>query len=159
ALELRDERTFGELLAKRPGLVGKLSEDDSKKLVDAAQNNNLRAVKLMLEAGWPVGARGQHGGTALHWAAWHGNAGMVKEILRFLADIEDQENELKATPLGWATHGSENGLYCRSGDYVGVVKLLIAAGAKVPEKLSGTIEVRRVFEKFRSEDAHRKRGG
>src|SRR2546421_209802 len=40
ALELGDEKTFGELLAKRPGLVMTLSEDDARKLVDAAQNNN-----------------------------------------------------------------------------------------------------------------------
>src|SRR5205823_11917446 len=114
------------------------------------ENNNLGAVKLVLEAGWPVGARGQHGGTALHWAAWHGNAGMVKEILRFLPDIEDQENEFKATPLGWATHGSENGLYCRSGDYVGVVELLWAAGAKIPQRLSGTAQVQHVLRKYQS---------
>ena len=32
----------------------------------------------MLGAGWPVNARGKHGATALHFAAWHGNLEMVR---------------------------------------------------------------------------------
>jgi ankyrin repeat protein len=157
ALELGDEKTFGELLAKRPGLVSKLQEDEARKLVDAAQNRNLRAVKLMLEAGWPLAARGQHGATALHWAAWHGNVEMVREILKSKPDIEDQKNEFKGTPLGWAAHGSENGWYCKSGDYAGVVELLCAAGAKIPEKITGTAPVQDVLRKYQSKTKPRKR--
>ena len=143
-----------------PELVKKLGEDEARKLVDAAQNNNVRAVKLMLEAGWPVGARGQHGGTALHWAAWHGNARIVREVLKYRPEIEDQSNDFKATPLGWATHGSENGWYCKTGDYVGVVEMLIGAGAKVPEKISGTEQVQKALRRYQSKrDAPRKRGG
>ena len=42
-------------------------------LADAARDNDLRAVQVMLAAGWPVDVRGQHRATPLHWAAWHGN--------------------------------------------------------------------------------------
>ncbi|HEV8293585.1 MAG TPA: ankyrin repeat domain-containing protein, partial [Tepidisphaeraceae bacterium] len=137
AYELGDEETFKALLARRPDVAKNLSDDERRKLVDAAQNNNTRAVKLMLEAGWPVDARGQHAGTALHWAAWHGNAAMVREVLRYKPPIEDAENEFKATPLGWATHGSENGWYCKTGNYAEVVEMLLNAGAKIPQKISG----------------------
>jgi ankyrin repeat protein len=148
ACELGDEETFKALLAGRKGKQEAVSIDEQRKLVDAAQNNNVRAVKLMLEAGWSINARGQHAGTALHWAAWHGNAELVREILRHKPPIEDAENDFRATPLGWATHGSENGWYCKSGDYAGVVELLCAAGAKLPEKLSGTAAVQKVLREF-----------
>jgi ankyrin repeat protein len=38
----------------------------------------------MLTAGWPVDARGECDMTPLQWASWHGNAEMVREILKYL---------------------------------------------------------------------------
>jgi ankyrin repeat protein len=136
--ELGDEETFNALFATTADLVERLSEDDCRKVAYAAQANNTRAVGLMLKAGWPVDARGQHGGTALHWAAWHGNAEMVREILRYNPPIEDSENQFHATPLGWATHGSENSWHRKGGDYISTVRLLCAAGARIPASISGT---------------------
>jgi hypothetical protein len=117
--------------------------------VDAAQNNNTAAVRLMLKAGWPINARGQHRGTALHWAAWHGNAEMTRELLRHHPPIEDADNEFGATPLGWATHGSENGWHRRTGDYVSTVELLCAAGATLPKEPAGTEPVKAVIRRYR----------
>jgi hypothetical protein len=147
ACELGDEETFSALLARKPDLVSSLSDDDRRKLVDAAQNSNADAVRLMLRAGWPLDARGQHGATALHFAAWHGNVEIVREILRHNPPIEDAANHFKATPLGWATHGSENSWHCKTGDYAGVAELLCAAGARVPEVISGTVVVREVLKR------------
>jgi hypothetical protein len=117
--------------------------------VDAAQNNNTKAVKLMLEAGWPVDARGRHNGTALHWAGFHGNVEMVYWLLRYKPALEDSENEFHATPLGWATHGSEHGWYCKTVDYPKTVDLLCAAGATLPEEFTGTPAVQTVLRRYR----------
>jgi hypothetical protein len=87
---------------------------------------------MMLEAGWPVDTPGQHGLTALHWAAWHGNADMVREILRFHPALESNDNEFGVTGLGSALHGSENGWHRNTGDYGATVELLLNAGAKAP---------------------------
>src|SRR6185503_4208072 len=57
-----DEQTFVSLLAERPDLVSLLSDDDQRKLVDAAQENDIKAVRTMLGSGWPADVRGQHGG-------------------------------------------------------------------------------------------------
>src|SRR5207248_2314454 len=103
-----------------------------------AQANNTDAVRLMLEAGWSLDARGQHRGTALHWAAFHGNARMVRLLLARHPSLEDQDNDFQATPLKWAIHGSEHGWYCKSGDYAATVELLFAAGAKPPVEPRGT---------------------
>jgi hypothetical protein len=131
ACELGDEGMFRTLLEKRPHLVDNLSEDECRRLPDAAQNNNAEAVKLMLAAGWPVDARGAHKMTPLQWAAWHGNAEMVRELLKYGPKLE-LDCEHRITALGCALHGSENGWHRHEGDYVATVEALLAAGAKAP---------------------------
>jgi hypothetical protein len=150
ACVLGDEETFNALLTAHPEMTRSLSAKDLRKLVDAAQNNNTAAVALMLNAGWPADARGQHRGTALHWASWHGNREMVREILRHNPPIDDADNEFHATPLGWAAHGSEHGWHRKTGDYTGTVELLCAAGATLPKEISGSEAVKRVLRQHRS---------
>jgi ankyrin repeat protein len=133
ACELGDEAIFRALLASRPDLLVTLSDTDRRRLPDAAQNNNTEAVKLMLEAGWPVEARGEYDMTPLQWAAWHGNAEMVREILQYHPQLEANDNQHKITALGSALHGSENGWHRNTGEYVATVKALLNAGAKAPK--------------------------
>jgi ankyrin repeat protein len=154
ACELGEEGPFRALLASKPDLVRSMPDDVRRKLVDAAQNNNIKAVRLMLEAGWPLDARGQHGGTALHWAAWLGNADIVRLLLRHGPPIEDASNDFGATPLGWAIHGSEHGWRRHAGDYPAVVQLLCDAGAKLPNQPAGTEAVKDVLRKKTGFDPH-----
>ena len=147
ACELGEEGPFNALLAANPDLTRSMPDDVRRKLPDAAQNGNIRAVRLMLRAGWPADARGQHGGTALHWAAWHGHADIVREILRHAPSIDDASNDFHATPLGWAIHGSEHAWPRYQGDYVAVVQLLCDAGAKLPNEFAGTEAVQEVLRK------------
>ncbi|OLC47786.1 MAG: hypothetical protein AUH43_10990 [Acidobacteria bacterium 13_1_40CM_65_14] len=133
ACDLGDEELCNTLLITRPGLVHTLTDDERRKLAIAAQNNNTDAVRLMLKAGWPVDVRGQHGGTPLHWAAWHGNAEMVRELLRHTPPLEVADNEHHAKPLGWAIHGSLHGWYRATGDYGATVDALLQAGVAHPE--------------------------
>jgi Ankyrin repeat len=74
ACELGDEAVFQEFLSSHPDAAKTLSEQNQRKLPNAAQNNNTKAVRLMLEAGWPVDTPGEMGATALHWAGFNGNA-------------------------------------------------------------------------------------
>ena len=138
AFELGDEAIFRELLAKRPNLVETLSDDDRRQLPDAAQNNNAAAVRLMLAAGLPVDAQGEYQMTALQWGAWHGNAEMVREILRYHPKLE-LSGEHEVTALGSALHGSENSWHRDTGDYGATVEALLDAGAKAP-KLTDDLE-------------------
>jgi hypothetical protein len=86
----------------------------------------------MLGAGWPVGATGQHGATALHWAGFHGNPAMARVILAHDPPLEAREKDYGMTALGWTIYGSLNGWYAESGDYAGTLELLLDAGAKAP---------------------------
>jgi ankyrin repeat protein len=132
ACELGDEAVFHEFLSKYPNAAKTLSEADQRKLPNAAQNNNTKAVRLMLEVGWPVDAPGEMGATALHWAAFNGNAEMTREILRFRPNLELKSREHRGTSLGWAIYGSGNSWHRDTGDFVETVRALIEAGSVVP---------------------------
>src|SRR5262249_22919164 len=80
----------------------------------------------------PADTRGHNGSTALHWASFHGNAEMVREILRYRPALDIRDREFNATPLGWAIHGSEHGWHRRTGDYAATVAASLDAGAEAP---------------------------
>ena len=132
ACALGDEAAFQEFLSKHPGAAMTLSEADARKLPGAAQNNNTNAVRLMLDAGWPVDTQGDMGATALHWAGFNGNAEMTREILRFHPALELKSREHEGNALGWAIYGSGNGWHRDTGDFVGTIQALLQAGAILP---------------------------
>ena len=132
ACELGDEAVFHEFLSTHPDAARTLSETDQRKLPNAAQNNNTNAVRLMLEAGWPVDTPGEMGATALHWAGFNGNAEMTREILRFHPALELKSREYAGTALAWAVYGSGNGWRRDTGDFVGTIRALLDAGATLP---------------------------
>jgi ankyrin repeat protein len=132
ACELGDEAAFHEFLSKHPDAAMTLSETDRRKLPNAAQSNNKEAVRLMLDAGWPVDTPGEMGATALHWAGFNGNAEMIREILRFHPTLELKSGEHEGTALSWAVYGSGNGWHRNTGDFVATVRALLQAGATLP---------------------------
>ena len=132
ACDIGDEATVKDLLAGRPEMTRALANDEIAALVDAAENNNAEAVRMMLAAGWPIDARRSDGATALHFFAWLGNAELVRELIQRGAPLEAVENVFGGRPLGWALHGSTNSWRASSGDYVGVVEALLEAGAATP---------------------------
>jgi ankyrin repeat protein len=132
ACETGDEAALAALLAERPRLAAELDEDDRARLVYAAEANDLRTARLLLRAGWPLDVRGGYGGTALHWAAWHGNAAMVAELLSYRAALDVRDPNHDGTPLDWALHGSLNSWHRQGGDYAATIDALAAAGARVP---------------------------
>lgn len=150
AFEIGDEAMVRSLLGADPDLVRSLTDEDRPGLCDAAERNRPDSVRLMLEAGWPVDVRGRHGGTPLHWAAWHGDVGMVREILRHAPPLETKDRDFDATPMGWAIHASKHGWHPDQGDYAGTVEALLRAGAKPPEDPAhwdGSPAVRAVLER------------
>lgn len=137
-----DAELVGGLLKEQSNLAAKLPAPGKRMAAHAAHNNNTPAVRLMLSAGLPVDARGRHGGAPLHWAAFHGNLEMARDVLRYQPPLEQADEQFKATPLGWAIYGSEHGWNRKAGDYAGVVRLLNEAGAALPDKVAGSEAVR-----------------
>ncbi len=142
---LHDEALMKSLVAAHPNLAADLTPEGRLQLAHAARNNDSMAARLMLAAGLPVESFGQHHATPLHWAAWHGNAELVRLILTYNPPIENSDNDYKVTPLNWAMHGSQNGWYREAGDYPATVEALLDAGAHPPDTLGGTDAVQEVI--------------
>jgi ankyrin repeat protein len=132
ACELPDDELLALLRSRHPDVAGALADEDKGRLVIAAETGRTDAVHRMLDAGWPLDTLGSHGGTALHWAAWLGDRAMVDDLLRHQAPLGALDSTHGLTPLGWALHGSKHGWNCKTGDFVGVVTALLAAGAVPP---------------------------
>ena len=146
ACELGDDATVDALLRENPGIVAHLTEDERRRAALAAELNDTRAVRTLLRAGWPVDAlTNQNGASALHWAGFHGNVAMVKEILRYHPPLELVEKGFGGTPLTWTSYGSVHG-YAKNPDYPATVNALLDAGAHVPDDLQPSEEVRAVLE-------------
>jgi Ankyrin repeats (3 copies)/Ankyrin repeat len=147
---LHDEATVNSLLAQNSNLAAKLPAAGRRHVAHAARNNDTAAVSLMLTAGLPVNTFSQHHATPLHWAAFHGNAAMIRLLLPHHPPIENDDNDYKSTPLHWAMYGSQNGWHQEAGDYANTVEALLGAGASLPRQIGGTDAVKAVFGRLRT---------
>ncbi len=132
AAEVGDGVYCRRILADHPQLFQKLSANAARRIIGAAIRNNTRAVELLLEQGWPSNPALDNNQTALHYAAWHGNLAMVRALLTHNAPIHVFETEHGGSPLAWALHGSLHSWERAKGDYPGVARALLSAGAQVP---------------------------
>jgi ankyrin repeat protein len=148
ALELGDNALFDRLVAAAPDLPKSLAPAEGRRLPDAAQNRDIETGRRMLEAGWPVDARGQHGGTALHWAAFQGQVEMTRLILGSHPPLEVVDFDFGGEPLGWAIHGSLGDGLRDNSDFAGTVAALLKAGATPPRTIFGSPEVQAVLREF-----------
>lgn len=145
---MADQPRVHALRTEHPDTVRGLSAADRLQVAHAARSNQTPVVRLMLECGWPVDARGQHQATALHWAAFHGNAEMTDAILGFGPPLEATDADFKGTPLRWAIYGSEHGWHSRTGDYGATVETLIRAGAERPAAIEGSQVVQDLLRRY-----------
>ena len=119
------------LLAEAPDVIR--SAEVERLVPDLTISHRTAAVRSLLAAGAPVDGRGELGGTALHWACWKGYADLVNLLLDHGASLTVEDHQFHGIPAGWFAHGLQN---CREegGDYAMVARLLLAAGAAIPER-------------------------
>jgi len=140
-------------LARDAGIsTADLPASERRLLADAARNNRLSAVVTMLDLGFSLDGASQHGATALHWAAYHGNVGMTAALLARGPALEQRDASFNGPPLGWAIHGSREGWHRQTGDYGRTADLLLEAGAKNVETVTGTEAVQTVLRRFGAKD-------
>ena len=129
-----DEGAARELLRLEPGLVGRLGDYEKAAAVRAAEAGDAAAVRLMLDLGLPIDARGENGATALHAAAFAGSPDTVRLLIDRGAELEAIDTAFDSTPLDWAAVGS--GLRpdtCPNPDWLACVRTLLEAGASTAE--------------------------
>ena len=141
-----DEAAVKRILEKEPGIAKTLTKEEASAMADAAWVHQFDAVRIMLEAGFPVDSAGIHNSTPLDRASIRGDIRIVELLLKYGPSLS-VVNEFGGTPLSACIWGSTN-FRDREGDYPAVVERLIAAGAPMPEKVSGSPEVAKVLRKL-----------
>ena len=132
ACQAGDRAAATALLTGDPGLAARLTAEDHQVLAEAADHGRTEAVRLLLDLGFPPGARSgpDDGATALHLAAAAGSVATVRLLLERGADIEARDTSWDSTPLEWAAVGSGMRLgHDPDPDWAATVSALLDAGA------------------------------
>jgi ankyrin repeat protein len=129
ACERADLETMQSVLRDTPDIAKSLSDGDQRLLVDAAWVNHAAGVKVLLEIGFDPHATNREGMTALHSAAFHGFAPLVKLLLQYDPQL-DRKNNYGGTPLSTAVYGVTHSWH-HDGDFPATIEALIQAGSKV----------------------------
>jgi ankyrin repeat protein len=148
ALWAGDEAVADAVLAAAPGLVQHAPASAQRLIADAARNNKTSAVKAMLARGFPVTASAQHGAMPLHWAAFHGNPDMLRDVLAHRPPLDARDRDADAPPMGWLIHGAlDPWRGVSTGRHADCAQLLLDAGCEVDESAlpTGDDEVDRVL--------------
>jgi ankyrin repeat protein len=105
------------------------THEDHLALMQAAEDGNADAARLLIEAGFSLASEAPWGGTPLHHAAWHGRPDTVRLLIELGAPLDQRDRQHGSSPMGWAGHGSANAREA-DDDYLAIVDLLADAGAR-----------------------------
>ena len=147
-----DSEEAKQLLSETPDLLQRLSAKQSKQLPNLAAQANFAAVKTMVEAGWPIEARGgDWNASALNFAVYRGDAAMTEFLLDHGADWQTKHG-FGGNAMGTLGYASKNNTEeFEAGDWLACAKLLVAHGMPVPPDDSEfSEEVTEYFESLRS---------
>jgi ankyrin repeat protein len=112
-----------QIVERDPSVLDKLGVGDYDVLIRAAAADDTNVVRTMLDARVDPNGVSHSGATALHLAAWHGHAEIVRLLLAAGArrDIADTTYHTRA--IDWAKHGS---VHCRDAaeEYEAIINAL-----------------------------------
>jgi ankyrin repeat protein len=134
-----------------PKIFGKLSEKQLRQLPEMAAQPNLSAVKVMVEAGWPIHVTGgDWEASALNLAVYRGQAEMAEFLLAHGASWEEKHG-FGGNVMGTLSFASRaDNVETDSGDWLACAKSLIAHGMTVPpERYEFSEEVTDYFDSLR----------
>lgn len=137
------------LLAAHPGLTGTLDDGQRRLLPDLAGAGATGAVRLLVEAGWPIDAAGgDWRATALNHAVFRGDAALTRFLLEHGADpaVEHGFGDTVVGTLSWASlNNEEAGI---PGDWPGCARALLDHGVGLPDDYAFSDEVLAVAEEL-----------
>ena len=107
--ELHDARRAGRLAAAAEAL-DPASAAVARAVVECAALGETELLLALLDAGAPVDARRDDGATALHQAAFDGNAALARALLARGADPTLRDDMHDGTPAGWALAAGHDAL-------------------------------------------------
>ena len=145
-----DRTTAFAMLAQDPALIDAMSAEQLHVLPDLAAAGCDDAVRIMVEAGWPIAIRGGDiRGSALNHAVFNGNSELARFLLAHGASYDERhayDDNVYGT-LSFASTAETN----PNGDWLGCAKALIESGAPVPGVHYGfAADVAQYFAELRS---------
>lgn len=141
---LGDEAEARRQLAGDPSLVGALTLEQKRAVLEPAKRGQLAVLTLMGNLGLDLAVKGEGGETPLHHACWYGRTDTAIWLIRHGVPLDEPDRNFGAPPVGWCAHGSQ---FCRNprGDYPAIMEALIQAGAPVPKDTKASPEVMAVL--------------
>lgn len=133
ACERADAEMARSILKEFPGIAASLSAQDQRVLADAAWENEIESVKVMLEAGFDPHVRGADNSTPLDRAAFHGFIDVVNLLLQYNPPLT-LTNSYGGRPLDSAVYGSIHS-WRQDSNFPATVEALIKAGSEVHSNL------------------------
>jgi ankyrin repeat protein len=125
-----DRESATALATAHPDLVRSLAPEQMRLIADRAYANDFDSVNVMIDLGFDTLARGVDRWEPLRWAAFHGNAEMVRRLLTCRAPIGLPDETYGGPPLGQCLYGALHGWSRSTGDFVGTVRLLLDSGER-----------------------------
>jgi ankyrin repeat protein len=146
-----DRATVQHMLESHPGMIGSLGHVELHLLPDLAAEGCDEAVRVMVEAGWPVSVRGGDiKGSALNYAVFRGDSKLAAFLLAHGARYDERHayNDNVIGTLSFASRAETVPL----GDWLGCAEALIASGAPIPDAKTYVFaeDVAAYFEELRS---------
>jgi len=140
------------LLDADPELLAQAAYWDRARVAAFAEAGNRQGATILAQLGFDLKTPSWMGMTALHWAACRGNPQLLRELLELGAPMIDVPGF--GTPLHTALYQRWSSFGHRPGesDYLGAVRVLLAAGATVPGDLrpSGDAQIDALIEAAKS---------
>ncbi len=123
-----DEAGARRIAEAHADVLASLTNEERRAVVHATQRGQVAALRPLVALGFDIAAEPGGGGTALHWAAWHGRLESVRELVALGAPLDRRDAQYGSSPIAWAAHGSR---HCRAADeeYIAVIDVLLDAGS------------------------------
>jgi ankyrin repeat protein len=135
-----------------PDIFSRLTPAQLKALPELADIGDLRAVRTMLEAGWPREVKTAWKATALNLAVYRGDSRMAELLLSYGADWTTPHG-FGGNAVGTLSYASQNDIEdpLAPRDYIGCARVLIAHGVPLPDEKRNTFssEVTAYFDALR----------
>jgi ankyrin repeat protein len=125
-----DRAAAEAIVAAHPDVVATLTPDQMRQIADKAHSNDTAAVALMLDVGFDPHIAGPDDAEAIRWAAFQGNAELMRLLLRHNPPIGVRDARYHGTLLGWCVYGSVEGWRRDTGDFATTARLLLDAGER-----------------------------
>jgi len=114
------------------------TEDAASALMLCIANNNMHAIKFLIESGADINLENEHGETALFGSTFFGNVAAVKVLLAAGAHTQAQSEQamspLDAVLQGFLDSAEEDTLSENNRVYLDIASCLVEAGVDATEK-------------------------